>query len=52
MNSIESTTQTHDTNNITNLYETDFLEWTIKQAQALNDHNLTSSPPSVSRLGR
>ena len=40
MSSIDSKTQTHDTNNITNLYETDFVEWTIKQAQALNDHNI------------
>ncbi|MDJ0510369.1 MAG: DUF29 domain-containing protein [Crocosphaera sp.] len=23
-----------------NLYETDFVEWTIKQAEALNDHNI------------
>ncbi len=40
MSSIDSKRQTHNTNNITNLYETDFVEWTIKQAQALNDHNI------------
>ncbi len=40
MSYIDSKTKTHDTNNITNLYETDFVEWTIKQAQALNDHNI------------
>ena len=40
MSSLDSTTKTHLTNNMRNLYETDFVEWTIKQAQALNDHNI------------
>ncbi|MGB5592635.1 MAG: DUF29 domain-containing protein [Crocosphaera sp.] len=40
MSSLDSTTKTHPTNNMRNLYETDFVEWTIKQAQALNDHNI------------
>ncbi len=42
MSFIHSTKQTHDTNNRNNLYETDFVEWTIKQAQALNDHNINA----------
>lgn len=39
MSYIDETTQTYETTKITNLYETDFVEWTIKQAQALNDHD-------------
>ncbi|NEP05081.1 MULTISPECIES: DUF29 domain-containing protein [Okeania] len=40
MSSIDETTETHEITKMTNLYETDFVEWTIKQAQALNDHDL------------
>ncbi|NEP80975.1 MAG: DUF29 domain-containing protein [Okeania sp. SIO3C4] len=40
MSSIDETTQTHETTKMTNLYETDFVEWTIKQAQALSDRDL------------
>ena len=40
MNSIDGTTQTHETTNMSDLYETDFIEWTIQQAHALNDHNI------------
>ncbi|GBF79470.1 DUF29 domain-containing protein [Aphanothece sacrum] len=40
MSSIDETTQTHEIIKMTNLYETDFVEWTIQQAQALNDHNI------------
>lgn len=40
MSSIDETTQTHGTTKMTNLYETDFVEWTIKQAQALNNHDI------------
>ena len=40
MSSIDETTQTHETTLMTNLYETDFVEWTIKQAQALNERDL------------
>ncbi len=40
MSSFEKTRQTHKINKMNNLYETDFVEWTIKQAEALNDHNI------------
>jgi len=40
MSYIDETTQTHQTHEMTNLYETDFVEWTIKQAQALNNRDL------------
>ena len=40
MSSVDKTIQTHDINKMKNLYETDFVEWTIKQAEALNDHNI------------
>ena len=40
MSFIDSRTQTYETNNMINLYETDFVEWTIKQAQALQERNI------------
>ncbi|EAZ89974.1 DUF29 domain-containing protein [Crocosphaera chwakensis] len=40
MSSIDNMIETDENNNMTNLYETDFIKWTIKQAQALNDHNI------------
>ena len=40
MSFLDSTTKPDKTNNMNDLYETDFVEWTIKQSQALNDHNL------------
>ncbi len=40
MSSIDEMTQTYETTKMTNLYETDFVEWTIKQAQALNDRDI------------
>ncbi|MDJ0731321.1 MAG: DUF29 domain-containing protein [Crocosphaera sp.] len=40
MISLDGTTPINKTNKMTNLYETDFVEWTIKQAQALKDHNI------------
>ncbi|MEA5532521.1 DUF29 domain-containing protein [Crocosphaera sp. XPORK-15E] len=40
MSAIDGTTETHEITKMTNLYETDFVEWTIQQAQALNDHNI------------
>ncbi|NET26403.1 DUF29 domain-containing protein [Okeania sp. SIO1I7] len=40
MSYIDETTQNHEIAKMTNLYETDFVEWTIKQAQALNNHDL------------
>ncbi|MGD1698581.1 DUF29 domain-containing protein [Dapis sp. BLCC M229] len=40
MNSIDKMTQTYETTKMTNLYETDFVEWTIKQTQALNDRDI------------
>ncbi len=40
MTAIDGRKQTQNKTNMNNLYETDFLEWTIQQAQALNDHNI------------
>ncbi|MEM1167701.1 MAG: DUF29 domain-containing protein [Cyanobacteria bacterium P01_H01_bin.35] len=40
MSSIDETIQTDGITKMTNLYETDFVEWTIKQAQALSDRDL------------
>ncbi len=40
MSSIDETTETHEITKMTNLYENDFVEWTIKQAQALSDRDL------------
>ncbi|MGB3508993.1 MAG: DUF29 domain-containing protein [Microcoleaceae cyanobacterium] len=40
MSSIDETIQTDGIKKMTNLYETDFVEWTIKQAQALNNHDI------------
>ncbi|MEB3340542.1 DUF29 domain-containing protein [Okeania sp.] len=40
MNYIDKTTQIYRTNEMTNLYETDFVEWTVQQVQALNNRNL------------
>ncbi len=40
MSAIDETTETYEKTKMTNLYETDFVEWTIKQAQALSDRDL------------
>ncbi|CCQ63325.1 DUF29 domain-containing protein [Crocosphaera watsonii] len=40
MTAIDGRKETHKTNNMNNLYETDFIEWTRQQAQALHDHNI------------
>ncbi|MDJ0516394.1 MAG: DUF29 domain-containing protein [Trichodesmium sp. MO_231.B1] len=40
MSTIDETTETHGKTKMTNLYETDFVEWTIKQAKALNNRDL------------
>ena len=40
MTAIDGRKQTQNKTNMNNLYETDFLEWTIQQAQALNEHNI------------
>lgn len=39
MSSLDTTTQTHATSRMTNLYETDFIQWTQEQAKALSEHN-------------
>jgi hypothetical protein len=39
VSSIDATTQTDGTNIISNLYETDFIQWTQEQAKALSEHN-------------
>ncbi|MGB5593707.1 MAG: DUF29 domain-containing protein [Crocosphaera sp.] len=40
MTSLDEKIETHQTTNMTLLYETDFVEWTRQQAQALHDHNI------------
>ncbi|NEN88613.1 MAG: DUF29 domain-containing protein [Okeania sp. SIO3H1] len=39
MNSIDVTRQTNTKTRMTNLYETDFVQWTEEQAKALSEHN-------------
>ena len=34
--------QTHARTRMTNLYETDFFQWTEEQAKALSEHNVTA----------
>ncbi|MEL4894556.1 DUF29 domain-containing protein [Crocosphaera sp. Alani8] len=40
MTAIDRIKQNHNTINMNNLYETDFLEWTIQQAKVLSEHNI------------
>ncbi len=39
MNSIDVTRQTNTTTIMTDIYETDFVQWTEEQAKALSEHN-------------
>ncbi len=39
MNSIDVTRQTNTTTIMTDLYETDFVQWTEEQAKGLSEHN-------------
>ncbi|HAC64826.1 MAG TPA: DUF29 domain-containing protein [Cyanothece sp. UBA12306] len=39
MNFIDATTQTQAKTAMSNLYETDFIQWTEEQAKALSEHN-------------
>lgn len=39
MNSIDVTRQTNTKSRMTNLYETDFVQWTEEQGKALSEHN-------------
>ncbi|MGK7939617.1 MAG: DUF29 domain-containing protein [Crocosphaera sp.] len=40
MTPLDKAIETHETSEMLNLYDTDFVEWTIKQGQALKDHNI------------